>query len=211
MDDTPLERYVDGLFGGEDPLLRQMREDAAAEGVPSIQVPPDLGRLLQAMVVASRATRILEFGTLFGYSSILMARVLPPEGKIVTLEYSEKHAGIARRNFERAGVAEKVEVRVGKGVDLLPGLHGQQFDLVFIDADKASYPAYLQGALRLTRPGSVILADNVWRHGSILDAADEDSRGIVAFNQEVTHNPHLITTFVPRLSDKDAAALSVVR
>ncbi|HZU12754.1 MAG TPA: O-methyltransferase [Chloroflexota bacterium] len=211
MDETPLQHYADELYGGEDPLLAQMRDEAVREGVPAIQVPPELGRLLQVMVASTRATRVLELGTLFGYSSIVMARALPPGGRILSLEFNEKHAAIARRNFERAGVADRIEVRVGRALDLLPSLQGQSFGLVFIDADKESYPSYLEWSLRLTQTGAAIVADNVWRHGSVMDADDADSRGLAQFNRDVTHNPALITAIVPRLSGSDAASVSVVR
>lgn len=208
---TDLEQYSEQLFGGEDPLLREMREDAQRQGVPAIQVPPDLGRLLQILIIAGKAERVLELGTLFGYSSILMARALPSSGKILSLEMSEKHAQIARANCEKAGVAGKVEVRVGKALDTLQELSGRQFDFVFIDADKGSYPEYLQWALKLTHPGSLIVADNIWRHGQVTEPGDEENQAIAQFNRELAHNPHLCTSIVPRLSGTDAAAVSVVR
>lgn len=208
-----LGEYSERLFGSEDQLLHDMRLEAEKKGIPAIQVPLDLGRLLATVIMQSGAKRILEIGTLFGYSAILMARALPPEGRIVTLEVNRLHASIAENNFSRAKVDDKVEVRQGPALASLEQLQQDQFDLVFIDADKDTYPEYLDWALRLTHPGSVIMADNVWRGGAAVEPGPDDSasRGIAAFNRKLAQNPILVSTIIPTRDGADAVSLSVVR
>lgn len=205
-----LTDYINSLYGGEDDLLRRMREKAADEGVPAIQVPFSLGQLLQVLILASGSRRILEIGTLFGYSAVLMGRVLPEDGRMLCLEVSSKHAEIAERNLTDAGLSERVEVRQGNALDLLPALQGQSFDFIFIDADKPGYPAYLDRALQLSRPGTVIVADNVWRDGEVVSDADENAAALAKFNRLVADNPRLKTAIVPRTDGSDAASVSVV-
>lgn len=205
-----LTDYINSLYGGEDNLLRQMRENAAGEGVPAIQVPFSLGQLLQVLILASGARRLLEIGTLFGYSAVLMGRALPDGGSMLCLEVSSKHADIARRNIADAGLSDRIDVRQGNALDLLPGLAGQSFDFIFIDADKPGYPAYLDWALRLSAPGTVIVADNVWRHGDVATNADENAAAMDKFNRLVAENPRLKTAIVPRTDGSDAASVSVV-
>jgi predicted O-methyltransferase YrrM len=207
-----LSQYANDLLGAEDPLLHQFRDEAAAAGLPSIQVPPELGRLLAALVTATGATRVLEIGTLFGYSAILMARALPADGRLITLEVNPTHARLAERNIERAGLADRVTVRQGNALDSLAALDGQDFDLVFIDADKPTYPEYLEWATKLTHPRSVIVADNVWREGIVIDPGDDEAGNALArFNRDLAANPTLLTTFFPTRDGNDAAAISVVR
>jgi predicted O-methyltransferase YrrM len=213
MAEASLAEYVSNLLGGEDETLRSMREEAEREGLPAIQVPFELGRLLQVLIVRAQATSVLEIGTLFGYSTVLMARVLPKDGRITTLEVSPKHADIARRNYDRAGVAGVVDVRVGPALDSLRDLDDGAFDFVFIDADKRSYPDYLDHALRLTRGGGTIVADNVWRGGGALAAPpdDPDNAGIFRFNRRLAQERRLLTAIVPTRDGRDAASISVVR
>src|SRR5438270_6667598 len=132
MADPDLREYVENLLGGEDPLFRAMREEADAQGIPTIQVPFGLGRMLEILVAATGARRILEMGTLFGYSGTLMARALGRDGKLVTIEASAKHARAARHNFERAGVADRVELLEGPALDVLTTMGSEPFDLIFI-------------------------------------------------------------------------------
>lgn len=213
MSDYSLSAYADELLGGEDELLRAIREEAVHAGIPSIQAPMEVGRLLQLLIVQSGARRALEIGTLFGYSAILMARALPANGSLITLEVNPTHAAVAQRNIRRANVADKVEIRVGLATETLAALAGLTFDLVFIDADKPSYPDYLRAALTLTAPGSFIVGDNVWRAGSVAhpEADDAGSAGIARFNQDLASNPSLLTIIVPTRGGADATSVSLVR
>jgi len=213
MAEPSLAAYTGTLFGEEDELLRSMRLEAEQEGIPLIQVPLELGRLLSLFIVQSNAGRILEVGTLFGYSAVLMARAMPMDGRITTLEFDPHHAEVAARNLQRAGVADRVEIKRGAALESLLALQGETFDLVFIDADKTNYPAYLDWALQLTHPGSVIVADNVWRGGSVLDPSQEDSNSVAMrqFNQKLAAETRLICTIVPTKDGADAAAVGVVR
>jgi predicted O-methyltransferase YrrM len=159
----------------EDEALRRSVEAAEEAGLPAIQVSPPQGKLLQLLVTLVGAKRILEFGTLGGYSAILMARALPEDGRLVTLEARSEYAEVARRSIDAAGVGEKVEIRVGPALEALPDLEDAgSFDLVFIDADKVNTPNYFAWALERTRPGGLIIADNVVRDGSLADGADPD-------------------------------------
>jgi predicted O-methyltransferase YrrM len=172
-----VDRFVGETIVEEDEALRNAVKAAEAAGLPSIQVSPPQGKLLQLLVRLLGAKRILEFGTLGGYSAILMARALPEDGRLITLEAKPEYAEVARQSFERAGVADKVEIRVGPALETLPGLEEVgigPFDLVFIDADKANTPNYFAWALDRTRPGGLIIADNVVRKGALADASDPD-------------------------------------
>ena len=212
MQETTLSGYVRTLYGDEDDVLRDMRARAEEQGLPAIQVPFELGRLLQVLVRQSHAQRVLEIGTLFGYSTVLLARALQPEGRITTLEVAPKHAELAGANFKVAGVEDRVDVVVGPAVDSLRQLEGREFDFVFIDADKASYPVYLEHALRLTRAGATIVADNIWRDGGVLAPAvgNADNEGVAQFNREVASNPRLLTAVIPTRDGRDGTSVSVV-
>lgn len=212
MQETTLSSYVRTLYGDEDDVLRTMRAEAEEQGLPAIQVPFELGRLLQVLVMQSRAQRILEIGTLFGYSTVLLARALQSGGRITTLEVASKHADLARANFRRAGVDDRVEVVLGPAIDSLQRLEEHEFDFVFIDADKASYPAYLEQALRLTHTGATIVADNVWRDGGVLSpaAGNADNEGLAQFNRDVASNPKLLTAVIPTRDGRDGTSVSVV-
>jgi predicted O-methyltransferase YrrM len=179
--DQALFRAVDEFIGEtivvEDEALHGAVEAAQAAGLPAIQVSPAQGKLLQLLVRLVGARKILEFGTLGGYSAILMARALPEDGRLISLEANADYAEVARKSIEAAGVGEKVEVRVGPALEALPALEEEgagSFDLVFIDADKVNTPNYFAWALDHTRPGSLIVADNVVRDGSLADAHDAD-------------------------------------
>jgi predicted O-methyltransferase YrrM len=176
---TAVDRYlVSALLPADDALAEALRANAAA-GLPAIDVAPNQGKLLHLVARIQGARAILEIGTLGGYSTIWLARALPPDGRLITLEADAKHAEVARANVARAGLASVVEIRVGRALETLPLLADEgrgPFDLVFIDADKPSNPEYLEWALRLTRPGSIIVVDNVVRAGDILDATSDDPR-----------------------------------
>ena len=172
---SAVDQFIGETILDEDEALRGAVEAAEAAGLPSIQVSPPQGKLLQLLVRLLGAGKILEFGTLGGYSSILMARALPEDGRLITLEAKPEYAEVARGSIERAEVGEKVEVRVGPALEALPGLEGEgPFDLVFIDADKVNTPNYFAWALDHTRPGGLIIADNVVRGGTLGDPNDPD-------------------------------------
>lgn len=211
MSEGRFENYFESLFGEEDPALEQMRREATSKGIPSIEVPPDLGRLLSLLIPATGASKILEIGTLFGYSSILMARALPAGGKITTLEVSSKHAEVARSNFERTAVADRVSVIEGDALDSLKKLGSESFDLVFIDADKPGYPAYLDAVIPLTHSGSLIIADNVWRDGAVSDPEGDGTKGLAEFNRKMAQDSRLLSTLVSNRGGLDAASISLVK
>jgi predicted O-methyltransferase YrrM len=176
---TAMDRYICDRLLPEDAALEAALADCSAAGLPPIAVTPAQGKLLELLVRIQGARRILELGTLGGYSTIWLARGLPSDGSIVTLELDPHHAEVAEVNLERAGVREMVQVRVGAALQTLPELHAEgagPFDLIFIDADKVNYPGYLEWSLKLARPGSVIIGDNVVREGVILDPDGYDPR-----------------------------------
>lgn len=209
-----IEALITAQFAPEDEGLRQALVAGKEAGLPEIQISPIQGKLLQLLAVASNAHKILEIGSLAGYSGIWMARALPPDGRLITLEINEKHAEIVRQSFARAGVGERSEVRVGKALELLPQLVEEApFDLIFIDADKAPYPQYLQWAIRLSRPGSIIVADNCIRGGKGLQAAnDPDTQGLYTYNQDAIHDSRLVSLALAMDDDyTDGFTVSVVR
>ena len=172
-----VDRFVGETIVEDDEALREAVAAAEAAGLPSIQVSPPQGKLLQLLVRLLGAKKILEFGTLGGYSAILMARALPEDGRLITLEGKSEYAEVARRSIERAGVADRVEIRVGPALETLPLLEEEAigpFDLVFIDADKVNTPDYFAWAIDRTRRGGLIVADNVVRKGTLADASDPD-------------------------------------
>lgn len=214
---TAVDNYIADLFVAPDPALDAALQASAAAGLPTIHVSPNQGQLLTILARAVGARAILEIGTLGGYSTIWLARALPPGGRLVTLETNPKHAEVARANIARAGVADKVEVRVGPALDTLPEVEAEgrgPFDLVFIDADKPSYVAYLGWAMRLTRPGSLIIADNIIRDGRVVDADSEDSSvvGARAFNAALAAEPRVIASGVQTVGSKgyDGLAIAMV-
>jgi predicted O-methyltransferase YrrM len=210
MADDSLDDYANALLGGEDAVLGEMRSDAEREGLPAIQVPPELGRLLTFLIKTRKARRVLEIGTLFGYSTVIMARALDPGGEVVSLEVDPRHARIARGNVSRAGVADRVRIVEGNALVSLSAMTGDVFDLVFIDADKATYPTYLSEALRLTRSGSLIVADNLWRGGSVTAPKDDNSAGAAAYNRALADDSRLLSLFLSTRGGQDAAGVSLV-
>jgi len=174
---TAVDRYLTDLLVPPDPELAAVLEASAAGGLPPINVAPTQGRLLNMVARMQGARTILEIGTLGGYSTIWLARALPADGRLITLEVDPKHAEVARANVARAGLSEVVEVRLGRALETLPQLAAEglgPFDLVFIDADKENTPDYVAWALKLTRRGSLIVVDNVVRAGQVLDEASEN-------------------------------------
>ena len=201
----------------EDDVLRAAREAGAAAGMPTIEVSAQAGKFLSLLATVSRATRVLEIGTLAGYSTICLARGVGPAGSVVTLEYEPKHAELARQNLERAGVKDRVEVIVGAALDTLPRLldRGEVFDLFFIDADKENNPAYVEWAIKLGSPGSVIVVDNIAREGRVLEPAADDhqARAIREMFEMMGENPRLDTAAIQTVGTKswDGFALAVVK
>ncbi|QJW97416.1 O-methyltransferase [Frigoriglobus tundricola] len=212
-----VDRYLGDLLIAPDPALDAALADSAAAGLPAINVSPMQGKFLHLLARIRGATNILEIGTLGGYSTIWLARALPPNGTLVTLESEPGHAAVARANIERAGLTHRVELRLGRAIDTLPQLATEgrgPFDLVFIDADKPSTPDYFRWALRLTRTGSVIVVDNVIRNGAVADAASDDERvrGIQEFLKRAAAEPRVTTTAIQTVGAKgyDGFAIALV-
>jgi predicted O-methyltransferase YrrM len=214
---TAVDDYFSGLLIPADDVLDaalQAQEDA---GLPQINVAPNQGKLLHLIAKIHGAKRILEVGTLGGYSTIWLGRALPPDGTLITLELDPKHADVARANLQRAGLSDVAEVRVGSAHETLPKLAAEgvePFDLVFIDADKPSNPVYLEWALKLTRPGSVIIIDNVVRNGGVSDpnSPDANVHGVRKVLEMVANDPRLTATAVQTVGSKgyDGFAIAVV-
>ena len=184
---SAVDNYIDGQLALNDPALDEAIKANAAGGLPAIDITAGQGKLLQMLARLAGARRILEIGTLGGYSTIWMARALPPDGRLITLEFDPKHAAVAVSNIERAGLSNVVDVRVGAALDLLPVIaaeNGGPFDMFFIDADKANNPVYLEWALGLSRSGSVIIVDNIVREGGLADEVSTDE-AIVASRKVV--------------------------
>jgi len=212
---TTVDAYLADLFAPHDEALADALAASGAAGLPDIQVSPPLGRFLQLLATVAGARRILEIGTLGGYSTIWLARALPAGGRLVTLELQPHHADVARSNFARAGLDDRVEVIVGPALDSLRELVAtgtEPFDFVFIDADKEPYADYLALSLRLARPGTVIIADNVVRGGIVADASTDDSRALGArrFHAAVAGNPNLVATVIQTLGVKGYDGFSFI-
>jgi predicted O-methyltransferase YrrM len=212
-----IDKYVEALFTPSDAVLTANLADAAAAGLPAIEVSPNQGHFLYLLARISRAKRVLEIGTLGGYSTTWLARALPPDGTLISLEIDAKHAEVARLNLARAALPVKVDIRVGAAIDSLRDLiraGGDPFDLIFIDADKASYPEYLKCALELSHSGSLILADNVIRHGKVMEADPQDVNdyGAKAYNEAIARHPRLESLVLPIIRQRiDGIAISIVR
>lgn len=206
-----LDRYIEQLCVPANAAFEQALREAKAAGLPAIHVSPNEGKLLYLLAKIAGARRMLEIGLLGGYSALWLASALPDDGKLVSLELNAEFAAVARRNLQRAGLLPKVEIRVGDARQLLAQMPKEPaFDLVFIDADKESYPAYLDFALRLTHPGSLILADNVLRRALDGDEADPAVRGIREFNRRLAAHPALETILLPILR-KEIDGLAIAR
>lgn len=214
---TPVDRYFEQAFGPDDPVLEAALRASAAAGLPEIQVSPLQGRFLHLLARGIRAERILEVGTLGGYSTIWLGRALPNTGRLLTLEREPKHAEVARANLARAGLTDRVEVRIGPAAATLAELaqgRTPPFDLIFLDADKDGLAGYLRSAVRLARPGGLIVADNVVRRGDVADPADPDPgvRGVRAMIDAVAREPRLFASTLQTVGVKghDGMMLAVV-
>ena len=214
---TAVDAYLDATLVREDEALRSAVRDSAAAGLPSIAVTPSQGKLLHQLALLVGARRILEVGTLGGYSAIWMARALPPDGKLVTIEIEAKHADVAQKNFVRAGVADRIELRRGRALEELPRIVADglgPFDLAFIDADKESNPDYFDWALKLSRRGSLIVIDNVVRDGTVLetDSLDPSFLGVRRLFERMAREPRVSTTAIQTVGAKgwDGLAFALV-
>ena len=215
---TAVDRYLVESLIPRDPLLDEALESNNAAGLPTIDVAPNQGKLLNLLARIQGARRILEIGTLGGYSTIWLARALPSDGKLVTLELEAKHAQVAKRNIERAGLSHLVELRLGAALDSLAQLHAAgtpPFDFIFIDADKQNIPEYLEWSLRLSRPGTIIITDNVVREGAVINPDDPDPRvqGVRRFFAKIAANPRLDATTLQTVGSKgyDGFTLALVK
>ncbi len=209
-----IEAAITSAFAPEDDGLRNALDSARTAGLPEIQISPIQGKLLQVLAAACNAHKILEIGALGGYSGIWLARSLPADGRLITLEISPEHAAVVRNSFEKAGVSDRTEVRVGRALDLLPHLESEApFDLVFIDADKSPYPQYLEWAMRLTRPGGIIVADNCIRGGkAFLPPQDDVAAGVAEYNRRIASDPRLASLLLAMDEDyTDGFAIAVVK
>jgi predicted O-methyltransferase YrrM len=199
------EFFTEHLLPADD-VLRAVLETNVAEALPPIAVTPPQGKLLHLLARACGARRILEIGTLGAYSTIWLARALPRDGRLITLELDPHHAEVARRNLERAKLGEQVEVRIGRAADLLDAMQGvvEPFDFVFVDADKASSDVYFKAVLTLSHPGTVIIVDNVVRSGKVADASsdDEDIQGIRRMTEWLATQPNISATAIQTVGGK---------
>ncbi|MBX3084865.1 MAG: O-methyltransferase [Anaerolineae bacterium] len=214
---TAVDQYINDLLIPSDPVLEAALQAAEAAKLPSAQVAPNQGKLLAILAQSIKARSILEIGTLGGYSTIWLARALPPDGKLITLEVDPKHAEVARANLIRAEVDKLVEVRVGPALDTLPKIAAEghaPFDFVFIDADKANNTNYFNWALKLTHLGSVIIVDNVIRNGEVVDAnsTDPSVRGVRQFNTALAAESRVMATQLQTVGSKgyDGFAMALV-
>lgn len=212
-----IDKYIESLFVANDSALTQGLADADAAGLPQIAVSANQGKLLYLLTRITGARRVLEIGTLGGYSTTWFARALPENGSLTTLELDQKHADVARKNVDRAGVGSRVTIEVGPAAKTMQRLIDQRvepFDLIFIDADKTGYEAYLDLSLKLSRSGTVIIADNLIRDGLVLDpmTTDENARAARAFNAKLAADTRLESIVVPALGKRiDGMSISLVR
>ncbi len=212
-----VDAYISKLLGPEDKALIDTIKSMEKAGLPQISVTANQGKFLQVMAILCNATKILELGTLGGYSTIWLARALPENGKIITIEFDKHHAEVAKKNIDHAGLGNKVDVRVGKALDILPEIIAAKegpFDMIFIDADKEPYAEYFEQALSLSRPGTLIICDNVIREGKVLDkdSPDEKVQGVQRLNEMLSRNKKVTATIVQNVGVKehDGMAIAVV-
>lgn len=212
---TAVDHYITDKLVPSDPALDAALEASDAAGLPAIQVTPNQGKLLHLLARLQGARRILEIGTLGGYSTIWLARALPEDGRLVTIEAEPRYAEVARANIARAGLTARVDLRIGRALETLPQIAaegGGAFDLTFIDADKKSIPEYFRFARKLSRPGSLIIVDNVVRDGRVIDAAshDPDILGIRHFNEMLAAEPGVCATAIQTVGAKGHDGFAIV-
>jgi caffeoyl-CoA O-methyltransferase len=213
-----VDHYISNLLAPEDEALIAATQSLEAAGMPAISISPNQGKFLQLLALLCNAKNILELGTLAGYSTIWMARALPADGQLITIEADPQHAAVAERNIVRAGLASHVQIKTGKALDILPQLLHEgagPFDMIFIDADKPPYAEYFEWALRLSRPGTLIVADNVIRDGKVLDenSTEPAVNGAQRFNKMLAANTAVNATILQMVGVKeyDGMALAVVK
>lgn len=213
-----VDHYINTLLAPQDEALTATERSLDEANMPQISVSPSQGKLLHIFALLCNARRILEIGTLGGYSTIWLARALPADGRLITLEYDPKHAEVAQQNVARAGLASQVDIRVGKALDVLPQLAAEEiepFDMIFLDADKKPYVEYFEWSLKMSRPGTLIIADNVIRDGQVLDSnsTDPSVQGVQRFNTMLSTNTAVTATILPTVGVKgfDGMALAVVK
>ena len=212
-----VDGYIEQLLVLHDAALEQGLKDAEAAGLPAISVSANEGKLLYLIAKMAKAKRVLEIGTLGGYSTTWLARALTNDGKLITLELDHKHAEVARKNLDRAGVGDRVEIRVGTAIDSLKQMidrHEESFDVIFIDANKNDYVEYLNLSVQLAHTGTVILADNLIRNGRALEKnpPDENARGAKAYNEAMAKNPKLDSIILPIIrTNLDGISISIVK
>jgi len=214
---TAVDQYINATLIPSDPVMEAALHASAEAGLPPIQVSPPQGKFLHLLARSQGARTILEIGTLGGYSSIWLARALPPDGRLLTLEANAKHAEVARSNFARAGLAGLIELRLGPALHTLSQLAAEApgpFDFIFIDANKSAMAEYFDWALKLSRRGTMIIADNVIRDGTVIDAAskDADVQGVRRFNEQLAAEPRVSATEIQTVGSKgyDGFALALV-
>ncbi|MGC2160943.1 MAG: O-methyltransferase [Silvibacterium sp.] len=214
---TAVDDYINRMLVPSDPVLDAALQASAAAGLPEIAVTPSQGKLLHLLALSQSARNILEIGTLGAYSTIWLARALPAEGRLITLEFSPKHAEVALANIARAGLSDKVELRQGPALETLPELAAEgiePFDLIFIDADKQNNAGYFEWALKLSHPGSLIFVDNVIRDGAVADPATTDPmvQGVQRLNDMLARETRVIATTVQTVGSKgyDGFTLALV-
>ena len=213
-----VDHYISGLLAPPDTVLDATEQSITDSGIPQISISPNQGKFLQMLALLRGAKKILEIGTLGGYSTIWLARALPEGGKLITLELEQAHAAVAQKNIDLAGLHDKVDIMVGNAMDLLPQLEAQgagPFDMIFIDADKPPYAEYFQWALRLSRSSTLIVADNVIREGQVLQDNHPDERvsGVQRFNRLLAGEPSVTATIIQTvgLKEHDGMALAIVK
>jgi predicted O-methyltransferase YrrM len=214
---SQVDKYISDLLASEDKALTDTIKSLDDEGLPQHSVSANQGKLLQVLMIACNAQKVLELGTLGGYSTIWLARALPTGGKVTTVEADVHHAAVAKSNIEKAGLSHKVDLKVGKGLDILPQIIAAgeaPFDLIFIDADKPPYTEYFQYALKLARPGTLIICDNVIREGKVLDPhnTDEKVQGVQRLNKMLSECKEVTATILQTVGVKeyDGMVIAVV-
>lgn len=212
-----IDNYISGLLAPEDQPLKDTIKSLDTAGLPQHSVSANQGKFLQVMMMACNAKKVLELGTLGGYSTIWIARALPVDGKVITIEVDPSHGKVAQQNIDNANLSDKVDLRVGRALDILPQIikeEDEKFDMIFIDADKPPYTEYFNYALQLSRPGTIIILDNVIREGQVLDneSKDEKVQGVQRLNKLLSNNKDVTATILQTVGSKehDGIAIAVV-